>query len=367
MSVTTNDTTPARSLDFDQVLSQTRLPLRLIDAAIAGVAEADVADPVKTLLFANQHFGDDLWTVLGTALSGLEDLRKAHDAGCSRMMDVGELAGFKAATAHYLGADVCKSLTNAEIRTISGESLSLLLEGRKREAGFAPLAGSIDHLITVLRHRLRSGSAVAQLEQARTLIQQALVTEEEVRSRPAPDPEPQRNFLDVIADGAKEAFDRGEAEEEYLAALTPGEDSEHLHAALLEHRDQLRQEGRWPWAEISVGNNGTARPVKDTTEDEMAKKLARFDRLVTHLSPERKIALLDRLEGVLSTGGRIRRSPEQDLEGDEQLRERIRNDPGGVLRTLLPAFFAADDERRRHLIALVDEVLREGADDDAAA
>ena len=101
-------------------------------------------------------------------------------------------------------------------------------------------------------------------------------------------------------------------------------------------------------------------------ETEQAEKLARFDKLVADLSPERKIALLDRLEGALAAGGRIRRNPDEDLEGDDELRELLRNDPAGALRTLLPAFYAADDERRRHLIALVDDVLREGAGDDSA-
>ena len=124
----------------------------------------------------------------------------------------------------------------------------------------------------------------------------------------------------------------------------------------------VKMERRWPWAEISPNDNGSPRPVP--VETEQARKLARFDQLVTDLSPERKIALL---EGALAIGGRIRRSPEQDLEGDGELRELLRNDPGVALRTLLPAFFAATDERRRHLIALVDDVQREGVDDDAVA
>jgi hypothetical protein len=102
-------------------------------------------------------------------------------------------------------------------------------------------------------------------------------------------------------------------------------------------------------------------------EDLQAEKVARFDQLVANLSPERKLALHDRLEGALAAGGRIRRNSDEDLEGDAELREQLRYDPGGALRTLLPAFIAADDERRRHLMALADDVLREGTDDDAGA
>ena len=145
------------------------------------------------------------------------------------------------------------------------------------------------------------------------------------------------------------------------------QDGESLGDTMCRYRDELKSQGRWPWARGNPGSNGEAQPVPVDTETETAKKLARFDKLVGDLSPERKIALLERLEGAVKLAGRIRRTPEQDLKGDEELREQIRNDPGGALRTLLPAFFAADDERRRHLIALVDDVMREGVDDDAVA
>ena len=115
---------------------------------------------------------------------------------------------------------------------------------------------------------------------------------------------------------------------------------------------------------------GTLRAIESSSLAEglySDRLLARFDHLVAALPDERKLALLSRLEAVVSTSGRIRRSPEKDLEGDEELREQLRNAPGGALRTLLPAVFAADDERRRHLIPLVDEVLAEGREDDAVA
>jgi len=355
MSQTPNDTTPKRSLDFDQVLQEVRLPLRLTDAAIVAVAEVGAGAPVERLLRANEYFGDDLWSAVEGALFGLRQLSKAHDEGCSRMMETGNLVSFRSAMALYLGTDASETLTNGEVKVCTSQGMDLIMGRSKTETSLEPLRRSCDHLLVVIRGRLRSGSAVAQIEQARTLIEEAITTEEAVRNLPKPTPVPARTALDVIADGAAAAFERGDSEEEYLAAVPPDPDSEEIDETMCRYRDQLIEQGRWPWRKVSPEDNGSARPVPVETEE--AKKLARFDHLVADLPAERKIALLERLEGTLAIGGRIRRAPEQDLEGDEELRELLRNDPGGALRALLPAFFAADDERHRHLIALAGDVL----------
>ena len=304
------DTTHHRdpALDFDQVLQEARLPIRLIDAAIGGVAEAGNHDPVKLLLFANEAFGDDLWAALGTSLLGLKQLTKAHDAEVSRMLETGELAGFRIAVAHYFGADVCTSLANQEVRELIQQGSDVLFGRRKSDTSLVPLAGSIDHLLTVLRHRLRSGSATAQLEQARIRIEEAIVTEEAVRNRPKPAPKPQRNSLDVIADGAAAAFARGETESHYLAEGMQVKDGHDVGDIMWKYRAKLIEAGRWPWAEISADDNGSPRPVPDP----QAKRLARFDQLVADLSPERKIALLDR---PARSPGRSTRRRRPDPEG----------------------------------------------------